>query len=124
RYTIRASLCAVAVNAAGVPSRAFIRRRKAPNAPWLRCRPWAAKRNAVAARFTPGRVRLDFTRPPVFFQLGHSPSQLQNFFTVDNCDTSGAISLMIVNAVTLLWYRSLECLRRRLSRRTVAERKY
>ena len=90
-------MCAVAVTAAGAPSRAFIRRRKAPKAPWLRCRPWAAKRNAVAARLTPGRVRLDFTRPPVFLQLGHSPSQLQNCFTVGNFDTPGPISLMIVS---------------------------
>jgi hypothetical protein len=31
--------------------------------------------------------------------LGHSPNQLQNFFTVGNFDTSGPIALMIVNAV-------------------------
>jgi len=42
------------------------------------------------------------TRPPVFFQLGHSPSQLQNFFTVANCDTPGPISLIKVNAVRSL----------------------
>ena len=52
-----------------------------------------------AARFTPRRVRLDFTRPPVFFQLGHSPSQLQNFFTVANRDTPGPISPITVSAV-------------------------
>jgi hypothetical protein len=34
--------------------------------------------------------------------LGHSPNQLQNFFTVGNFDTSGPISLMIVNAVNSL----------------------
>jgi hypothetical protein len=33
------------------------------------------------------------TRPPVFCQLGHSPSQLQNFCTVANRDTPGPISL-------------------------------
>jgi hypothetical protein len=42
------------------------------------------------------------TRPPVFFQLGHSPSQLQNFFTVANRDTPGPISLIKVNAVNSL----------------------
>src|SRR5262249_8697897 len=55
-----------------------IRRRSPPRAPWLWCGLWAANRNACAARFTPRRVRLDLTRPPVFFQLAHSPSQLQN----------------------------------------------
>src|SRR5204862_4236882 len=50
----------------------------------------------------PRRVRLDLTRPPVFFQLGHSPSQLQNFFTVANRDTPGPISLITVNAVSSL----------------------
>ena len=50
----------------------------------------------------PTRVRLDLTRPPVFFQLGHRPSQLQNFFTVANCDTPGSISLIKVNAVNSL----------------------
>jgi hypothetical protein len=34
--------------------------------------------------------------------LGHRPSQLQNFFTVANRDTSGPISLITVNAVNSL----------------------
>jgi hypothetical protein len=42
------------------------------------------------------------TRPPVCFQLGHSPSQLQNFFTVANRDTPGPIALITVNAVNSL----------------------
>jgi hypothetical protein len=42
------------------------------------------------------------TRPPVFFQLGHSPSQPQNFFTVANCDTPGPTSLITVSAVSSL----------------------
>src|SRR5215831_16778713 len=66
-----------------------MRRRNPPSAPRLWCRLCAANRNACAARLTPRRVRLDLTRPPVFFQLGHSPSQLQNFFTVANRDTPG-----------------------------------
>ena len=77
-------------------------RKNAPIAPLLACKPFAARRKATAARFTPGRVRLDFTRPPVFFTSGHRPGQLQKRFTVANLDTSGPISLMIVNAVSSL----------------------
>jgi hypothetical protein len=47
-------------------------------------------------------VRLDLTRPPLFCQLGHSPSQLQNFFTVANRDTPRPISLITISAVNSL----------------------
>jgi hypothetical protein len=45
-YTIRASLCAVAVIALGAPSLARIRRKKAPSIEGL----WAASRKACATR--------------------------------------------------------------------------
>ena len=74
RSAIRANLCAVAVIAFGAPNRDRCRRRYAPKSLWLRIRLHAARRNAPAARFFPFRVALDFIAPPVFFQLGHSPS--------------------------------------------------
>jgi hypothetical protein len=42
------------------------------------------------------------TRPPVFCQLGHSPSQQQNCLTVGNFGTPGPIELITVNAVNSL----------------------
>jgi hypothetical protein len=53
---------------------------------------------ARAARFLPLRVWLDFTLPPVFFQLGHKPSQLLKCLTVGHLLMSVPNSLMSVNA--------------------------
>src|SRR5215475_11871467 len=78
----RASLCAVAVIAFGVPFRDLSRRKNAPNALWLRCRLAAARRNAAAARFDDGRVRLESTRPPLILCRGLRPSQLVKCLTL------------------------------------------
>lgn len=62
---------------------------------YLLCQYFAASRVSFSApqrlRRTvhPRHVRLDRTRPRFFFPLGYSPSHLQNFFTVANCDTPG-----------------------------------
>src|SRR5690242_6093982 len=77
----RASLSAVAVMAFASPRRAAIRRKHAPSALLLRCKFFAANRNACAARFTPGRVVLDCTLPPDFLGFGASPSQLPKCFS-------------------------------------------
>ena len=42
----------------------------------LRIKLHAARRSAEAARFLPGRVRLDCTFPPVFLNCGQRPNQL------------------------------------------------
>jgi hypothetical protein len=51
---------------------------------------------------TPRRVRLDLTRPPVFFPGRHSPSPLQNCCPVAHRDTPGPSTLITGNAVTAL----------------------
>ena len=68
-------LWAVAVMALGAPRWAFFRRRKAPRALSERCSPWAAMRNAAAARLALGLVFELMTRPPVTRLFGLSPSQ-------------------------------------------------
>src|SRR5205085_4577290 len=97
-YTIRASLCAVAVIALGAPSRERCRLRYAPSALLLRIKLQAARRSVCAARPLPRRVRLDCTLPPVFFQHGHNPSQLLKCLTVGHLVKSVPSSLTSVSA--------------------------
>ena len=96
---IRASLYAVAVMAFASPRRAAIRRKNAPSALWERCRFFAASRNACAARFTPGRVALDFSFPPDFFGFGARPSQLPKCFSLGHRCMSVPVSLKTTRAV-------------------------
>src|SRR5207244_11230760 len=56
--------------ALGVPSRAFIRRKKAPRALCAWCKLRAARRRATVTRCAPGRTRRDSTLPPEHFMLG------------------------------------------------------
>src|SRR5919109_1168160 len=96
---IRASLYAVAVIALGTPRRAAIRRKNAPNALCDRCNVRAARRNALAARFAPGRVAADFSFPPDLFGLGATPSQAPNAFSLGQRLMSVPTSLSTVSAV-------------------------
>ena len=93
------SLCAVAVMALGVPTRAFIRRKKAPRALCEWCKLRAARRRATVTRWAPGRTRRDRTFPPEIWCWGHSPSQLQKCFTLGHRYMSVPISLRRIKAV-------------------------
>ena len=64
----------------------------------LRINDHAANRNAVAARFLPLRVALDFTFLPVFFQFGHNPNHDAKCLTVGHFVKSVPNSLTMVNA--------------------------
>lgn len=66
----------------GAPRRAATRRGGAPRAIFGRISARAARRNASAARFAPGRVRDDGGSPPDRFGSGASPSHAPNFFAL------------------------------------------
>jgi len=61
----------------GVPRRAFIRRKKAPQALGAWCQLRAARRRAPVPRCAPGRPRRARTLPPEIVGWGHRPSQRQ-----------------------------------------------
>ena len=98
-----ASLCAVAVMALGAPKCAFFRRRKAPKALSERCSPWAARRNAAAARLALDLVLELMTLPPVIRLSGLSPSQDAKRLAVAQLVMSVPISLITFNAVKCQW---------------------
>src|SRR3970040_2927237 len=85
--------------ALGVPSRAFMRRKKAPRAEWELCRPLAANRKAVAARLAQSLVREERTLPPEILEPGHRPSQEAKCFSEGQRDISRPISEMRVRAM-------------------------
>ena len=90
---MRASLCAVAVVAGGIPSRARMRRKCWPRDDGLRYNDWVAQRSAWAARLVPGPVRELITLPPVIWLCGHRFSQEANCPTVGIRDSSGLSSV-------------------------------
>src|SRR5947209_20447657 len=92
---MRASLCAVAVIAAGAPSLARIRRKKSPSEDWLLSSAFAAMRNASAARLFTRRVFTLKTLPPLMSLCGHSPSQEANADALRNLEMSGPTSARI-----------------------------
>jgi hypothetical protein len=94
-----ASLWAVAVMAVGVPRRAFLRRKKAPQARCEWCTLRAARRRATVTRCAPGRTRRDRTVPPAILCWGHSPSQRQQGVTRGHRCMSVPISLRMTTAV-------------------------
>ena len=121
-----ASLCAVAVMALGAPSRAFFRRRKAPNALSERCSPWAASRRAAAARLALGLVFELMTRPPVMRWSGLSPSHDAKCLALGHLVMSVPISLTTFRAVkpsmpSMLINDNKECLH--CLNKTVTQRK-
>ena len=99
QYTRRASLCAVAVTAFGLPNRVVMRLKYAPSAVWLLYKLDAAIRSAVAARFAVGFVLLDKTLPPDTFVPGQSPSQETKCFALFQRVISIPISETTVSAV-------------------------
>src|SRR5215831_12849701 len=88
---MRASLCAVAVIAAGAPSLARMRRKKSPSGDWLLNRAFAARRNASAARLFTCRVFTLKTLPPLMSLCGHSPSHEANADALRNSEISRPI---------------------------------
>src|SRR5262245_53739660 len=89
---IRASLCAVAVTAFGVPMRALRRRRYAPKALFDFSNVYAAIRRICAARQAFFGLAPDSQRPPVFLIPGHKFHQLAKCFSVGHAFTLVPIS--------------------------------
>ena len=106
----RASVGAVAVLALGAPSRACIRRKKAPKALWLWCRHAAASRRAVAARLAQGVVRRRRTVPPDTRWCGQRPNHDVQCCTVGQQRLSSPISRRmpqdVVAAMPAIWGKS------------------
>ena len=90
---MRASLWAVAVTAAGVPRRLFIRRKYWPRYDWLPWRASAAMRSATVKRLLTFRVPADKIRPTLMRLSGQSPSQEANAAAAANLLRSGPTSV-------------------------------
>src|SRR3990170_2211812 len=83
----------------GVPSCAFLRRKKAPRAEWELCRPLAANRKAVAARLAQSLVREERSFPSETFEPGQRPSQEAKCFSEGQRAISRPISEIRVSAM-------------------------
>src|ERR1700747_2035188 len=95
--------------AVGAPSRALMRRIKAPMAVLLCIAPWAASRNIPAARFL---VFLDLelsTLPPLMRLSGHTLSQEQKCFSLFQQFMSKPVSEMMTSGIKLQCFIGLNC---------------
>src|SRR6478672_3541837 len=88
--------------AVGAPSRALIRRIKAPMAVLLCIAPWAASRNIPAARFLVFLGLELSTLPPLMRLSGHTLSQEQKCFSLFQQFISKPVSEMMTSTARVL----------------------